>query len=125
MSTKENSRRQGRQKAVLPVRVRGNDIFGESFDDLAHTLDVTPTGARLGGIRRQVKTLDRLTILYRKRKMEFRVVWTKKLDKVTEYQVGLQAIMLDGESWGLNVSDFPTHEAPQPAATVSQPAGPA
>jgi hypothetical protein len=88
----KQQRRQDRKKAVLPVRVRGNDVSGKSFDDLAHTLDVTPTGARLGGIRHELKALALLTILYRQRRMEFRVVWTKKLEKTGEYQVGLQAM---------------------------------
>ena len=117
---RENKRRQDRRKAVLPVRVKGNDIFGEAFDELAHTLDVTPSGARLGGIRREVKMLDQLTVLFRKRKIEFRVVWTKKLDKVAEYQVGLESLSQDGESWGMNIADFAINNVPQPAAAVAQ-----
>ena len=93
-------------KAVLPVRVRGKDVSGKSFEDLAHTLDVTPAGARLGGIRHEVRARDPLTVLYRQRRIEFRVVWTKQLEGVAEYQVGLQAVMQEGEAWGLNVSEF-------------------
>ena len=122
----ENKRSQDRRKAVLPVRVRGIDVSGTSFDDLAHTLDVTPAGVRLGGIRHEVKKLDRITILYRKRKMEFEVIWTKKLDKVNEYQVGLHASAQEAEAWGLNMSDFKPAMQLTPAAApeaVSQTAG--
>src|SRR5882672_436006 len=125
--TDKNKRRQDRRKAVLPVRVRGNDVFGKSFEELAHTLDVTPTGARLGGIRRQVNTLEQLTVLYRQRKIEFKVIWTKKLDKASEYQVGLQAMTTEQEAWGLNLSDFAVLGAPRPvqsaAAAVAEPSG--
>src|ERR1700688_692873 len=86
-SVKKNRRRQDRTQAVLPVRVRGTDAHGASFEGLAHTLDLTPTGVRLGAIRRQLKVLDTLTILYHQRRMEFTVVWIKLLEGKAEYQV--------------------------------------
>ncbi len=98
-----NRRRQVRVQAVLPVRVRGTDTSGVSFEELAHTLDVTPSGVRLGAIRRQVKALDTLTILYRQRRMEFRVVWTKLLEGTREYQVGLKAFSQEQEAWGMSL----------------------
>jgi len=51
ISVKTNRRRQARMQAVLPVRVRGTDDSGVLFEGLAHTLDLTPTGAKLGAIR--------------------------------------------------------------------------
>jgi hypothetical protein len=111
-----NHRRQDRRKAVFPVKVRGKDAAGESFEEMAHTLDVTPTGVKLGSIRRELHVLDPVTVWYRKRKMEFRVVWIKKLTGASEYHIGLQALAQEKEVWGLNPSDFPVHqEAPSPA----------
>ena len=52
MNQAVNNRRGGRTKAVLPVRVKGKDSTGIAFEELVHTLDVTPTGARLGSVRR-------------------------------------------------------------------------
>ncbi len=101
-SAKQNRRRQNRVRAVLPVRVRGTDKAGDSFEGLAHTLDLTPGGARLGAIRHQLKILDKLTILYRQRRMEFTIVWIKLLDGTKEYQVGLQAFSQEKEPWGVN-----------------------
>ncbi len=102
-AVKTNRRRQDRIQAVLPVRVRGTDAAGKSFEILAHTLDLTANGARLGSIRHQLNALDRLTIFYRQRKMEFTVVWTKLLDGRSEYQVGLQAFSQEKEGWGMNL----------------------
>jgi hypothetical protein len=102
ISVKTDRRRQDRIQAVLPVRVRGTDASGVSFEALAHTLDLTPTGARLGAIRHQLKALDTLTILYHQRRMEFTVVWTKLLDGRGEYQVGLQAFSQEKEPWGIS-----------------------
>jgi hypothetical protein len=102
ISVKTDRRRQDRIQAVLPVRVRGTDASGVSFEALAHTLDLTPTGARLGAIRHRLKALDTLTILYHQRRMEFTVVWTKLLDGRAEYQVGLQAFSQEKEPWGVS-----------------------
>jgi hypothetical protein len=101
-SVKAERRRQDRIQAVLPVRVRGTDAAGTSFEALAHTLDLTPTGARLGSIFRELKALDTLTIFYHQRRMEFTVVWTKLLEGRREYQVGLQAFAQETEPWGMN-----------------------
>jgi hypothetical protein len=102
-TVKTNRRRQDRIQAVLPVRVRGTDASGKEFEILAHTLDLTANGARLGSIRHQLKVLDTLTIFYRQRKMDFTVVWTKLLDGRSEYQVGLQAFSQEREGWGMNL----------------------
>jgi hypothetical protein len=117
-----DKRRQDRMKAVLPVRVRGRDMAGECFEELVHTLDVTPMGVRLGAIRHRLKALDSLTVLYRQRKIEFRIIWTKKLEGADEYQVGLQALTQDQDAWGLNLSEFRVRDIPMPFSpvTVSQ-----
>lgn len=102
-SRQMNQRRKDRTKAVLPVKVKGKDRAGAAFEELAHTLDVTAAGARLGSIRRELNVLDEITVFYRQRKMQFRVVWVKKLQGTSEYQVGLQSLApdKDKEGWGL------------------------
>ena len=40
-------RKNSRTKMVLPLRVWGTDATGKTFMLMAHTLDVSPTGARL------------------------------------------------------------------------------
>ncbi len=101
-----DQRRGNRTKAVLPVRVKGKDSAGKAFDELVHTLDVTPDGVRLGAVRHQLKVLDEVTVFYRQRKIQFRVVWTKKLEGTSEFQVGLQAVTQDSEVWGLSFPDY-------------------
>lgn len=100
---KTNRRHQNRMRAVLPVRVRGTDARGAGFEAIAHTLDLTATGVRLGAIRLELKALDRLTILYRQRRVEFTIVWIRLMDGKSEYQVGLQAFSQENEPWGMNL----------------------
>jgi hypothetical protein len=99
--------RQGkRTKAVLPVRIKGTDRAGNAFEELAHTLDVNASGVRLGAIRRELNPMDEVTLFFRQRKLQFRVVWTKKMKGSSEFQVGLQAVNQDREPWGLNFNEF-------------------
>ena len=109
-------RRGNRMKAVLPVRIKGKDSAGKAFDELVHTLDVTASGARLGSVRHELKVGDDITIFYRQRRVQFRVVWTKKMKGTSEFQVGLQATTQDKEAWGLAVPE-------QTGRTLSQATG--
>lgn len=111
-------RRGNRTKAVLPVRVKGKDSAGKAFDDLVHTLDVTPDGVRLGSVRHQLKVQDELTVFYRQRRIQFRVVWTKKLEGTSEFQVGLKAVTQDSEAWGLSFPNY-KRQAASPSAVLS------
>jgi len=95
----ENRRRNNRTKAVLPVRVCGSD-GGGSYTDLAHTLDITETGIRLGFIRRSMSVGSRVMIQYRQHKAEFRVVWVSQLSRLKEHHVGLEALV-PRDFWGL------------------------
>jgi hypothetical protein len=118
MNQAVNNRRGGRTKAVLPVRVKGKDSTGIAFEELVHTLDVTPTGARLGSVRRELNVLDEITVFYRTRKIQFRVVWIRKLKGTSEFQVGLQAATKDLEAWGMSF-DSTSQPAPQAAAQAN------
>jgi len=106
-SVETNKRRGNRTKAVLPVRIKGTDSAGKAFEELAHTLDVAANGVRLGSVRRELNVLDEITVFYRKRKMQFRVVWIKKMQGTSEFQAGLQAVTQERESWGLNIPEQP------------------
>ena len=105
----DNKRRRNRIKAVLPVRVLGSDSSGQQYCDLAHTLDITDTGARLGAVRRPLKVGSRLTLQYKQHRGTFRVVWTEQLSGSREHQVGLQALNAR-DLWGCG-----TQAQPQPA----------
>jgi len=86
--------------------VKGKDSSGKPFEELVHTLDVTASGVRLGSVRRELNLLDEITVFYRTRKMQFRVIWTKKLKGTSEFQVGLRAMTQDKEAWGMGFAEF-------------------
>ena len=90
---------------VLPVRISGRDSANNPVNELAHTLDITPNGARLGAIRHLLKKGDKLMLQYRQRRIQFRVVWVKPMEGSNEYQVGLEGVGTMGENWGLELPD--------------------
>jgi len=116
----ENHRRRGRVKAVLPVRVSGNDGAGNSYTDLAHTLDITETGVRLGAVQREIEVGTQLTVQYKQHRAEFRVVWTAPLPMLKERQVGLEAVV-QRDMWGLGVEQK-TQAQPQDSPADGVPA---
>jgi hypothetical protein len=119
MSGNMVQRRGNRRKAVLPVRIKGKDACGESFEELAHTLDVTASGARLGSVRHELSPSDEITVFYRQRRIQFRVIWIRKMKGSSEFQIGVQAVTLDREAWGLSPAE---QELPNmPALSVPAP----
>jgi len=96
----DDKRRRSRKKAVLPVRVCKTDGSGNSHSELVHTLDITDTGARLGGVREPFKVGTLLTLQYKQHRASFRVVWTKPVPGRTEYSVGIEAVA-GKDVWGL------------------------
>lgn len=98
-------RRQKRIKVVLPVRISGKDSANNPVNELVHTLDITPNGARLGAIHHALRAGEKLTLQYRQRRIQFRVVWVKPLEGTNEYQVGLEGLSSSGDNWGLELPD--------------------
>jgi hypothetical protein len=96
-------RKEDRIKGILPVRLSATDVFGEPFQELAHTLDISPCSARVGAVRRELKIGDRVTVQYRQQKTEFRVVWIRPLEGTSEYQIGLETLAPGKDAWGLPV----------------------
>jgi hypothetical protein len=102
-SSVAKKRRLDRAKAVLPVRICGKDVSGDSYSDLVHTLDISQSGVRLGAVHRQLQVGSHIVLQYRQHKAEFRVIWIKPLGAGAEQQVGLGADA-QKDLWGLGTS---------------------
>jgi hypothetical protein len=88
---------------VLPIRVWGTDEAGKPFVCLAHTLDVTPKGARIGSFSAMVKTGERIGITRGTKKAHFRVAWIGQASTPTEEQIGVELIDAKEDIWGLQL----------------------
>ncbi|HVP43220.1 MAG TPA: PilZ domain-containing protein [Terriglobales bacterium] len=111
------NRRKLRFKMVVPVRIWGTDVDGKPFSQLAHTLDITSSGARVGGMRVLLNSREVVWVQCRHRKAQFRVVWTGRPGGAREHQVGIECIEEARHIWGLELAgetESDPYESPEP-----------
>ena len=102
---------------VVPVRIWGTDVEGKPFSQLAHTLDITSSGARVGGMRILLNARDVVWLQCRHRKAQFRIVWTGRPGGAREHQVGIECIENERNIWGLELEAEQAtdpYEVPEP-----------
>lgn len=83
---------------VLPVKL---SLSGTTY--LAHTCDLTHRGVRVGGLRSALKTGETVCLQRGSKKANFKVVWIHELES-NEVQVGLQAMDIQTNFWGVDLS---------------------
>src|SRR6266704_3046069 len=102
MSSMLENRKSLRRKMVLPVKV-----LIDQETHLAHTLDITPGGARIGALRQQLK-VETIVILQRgSKRAKFRIAWVRQLAP-TEVHAGVEALDPPDEFWGVGLADGDT-----------------
>jgi TonB-like protein len=100
-----------RTKMVLPLRLWPDEDNGQNAAPvLAHTLDISPIGGRLGGLRSPLQTGQTVTLQRGKNKVPFRVVWTKQLGP-GEIQAGIESAAYEEKVWGVDLPDEPAQLA--------------
>jgi len=104
---------------VLPLRVWTNESMGESAS-LAHTLDISPIGGRLGGLRAPVAPGQTITLQRGQRKAQFRVVWSRQLAPA-EVQAGIEVVDETRNIWDVELPQARGQQPrPQPRAVREQ-----
>jgi hypothetical protein len=93
-----------RTKMVLPVKVTIDRVTY-----LAHTIDITHTGARLGALRTQLQPGMIISLRRGSKKAKFRIAWIRELAP-NELQAGVEALEPQSNFWGVDLSDQ-EHEA--------------
>ena len=89
----EGVQRFQRTKMVLPCRVWLDEQENTEASplQLAHTLDISPIGGRLGGLRTPVEVGQTITLQRGQKKTHVRVIWTKQLAPM-EIQAGFETL---------------------------------
>jgi len=93
------TRKSPRRKMVLPVKVTIDEVT-----HLAHTVDITHTGARLGGVRTQLQPGATVILQRGSNKTTFRIAWVRQLSP-NELQAGIEALEPQSNFWGVDLSD--------------------
>jgi PilZ domain len=86
----------------VPVRIFGTDAHGKIFSENVTALDVSQSGARLGGVRSQIKVDEIVGLTYGKSKVHFRMKWAATTGSPSEGQIGLLNLSPEKPFW-----DFP------------------
>jgi hypothetical protein len=85
---------------VLSVKVSVDKVT-----HVAHTVDITPTGARINCAHlTQVQSGAIIVVQRGARKAEFRVQWIRQLGP-DEQQIGIESLEPQSNFWGIDLSD--------------------
>jgi TonB family protein len=104
---------------VLPLRVWAGEPADESSElQLAHTVDISPIGGRLGGLRTGLLPGQTITLQRGQTKASFRVIWNRHLGP-GENQAGIEALESESSIWGVDLPEF----APPRSSPERSPAG--
>jgi len=101
---------------VLPLRVWLDEQNPDSAaPQLAHTVDISPEGGRLGGLRFLVRPGQAILIQRGQQKAQFRVVWAKQMGP-GEIQAGVESLDSDKKVWGVELQEQPNASGNSSAA---------
>lgn len=105
---------------VLPLRVWVDPQTDDASSlQLAHTLDISPIGARLGGLRTPVQPGQPITVQRGQHKTHFRVIWSKQLAP-TEIQAGVETLEIGKKIWDVELPQQATAEKTEKAAKAGK-----
>lgn len=94
-------RREQRIKSVLPVRVFGTNSLGVPFSEVAHTLDLSRNGVRVGGLRQVLEPGEVVGIQRGNVRARFRVTWMGQ-PPMAQDQFGLVCLEPEKNLWNLD-----------------------
>ena len=90
-----------RTRMVLPLRVWLEDLSAETPTYLAHTIDTSEIGCRLGGLRTELFPGQIIPLQRGQHNAPFRVIWSRQLEP-HENQAGLEAVDHSVNIWSVN-----------------------
>ena len=83
----------------MPVKVSIDRVT-----HLAHTVDITAVGARLGGLRAELQSGMIVELQRGSRKAKFQIRWVQQVGP-NETHIGVESLELQDKFWGVDLSD--------------------
>ena len=93
-----NKRKSLRRKMVLPVKISVDKVT-----HLAHTIDITSTGARLVAYQTPLRPRMIISLQRGAKRAKFRVEWIKQLAP-NALQAGIELVEPRNHFWGVDLS---------------------
>lgn len=90
-----------RKLVQVPVRIFGTDHHGRIFSEKVTTIDVSRSGARISGVRAEIKIDEIIGLTYGQNKVHFRVKWAGQPGTQTAGQLGLLNLTPERPLWDL------------------------
>lgn len=72
-----DQRKEPRLNIELPVRIWGVDRMARPFTEMVRVRNVSLSGAVLLGVRSKIRAGELLDVQHRRRRAQFRIVWTR------------------------------------------------
>jgi hypothetical protein len=108
----QGTQRCSRTKMVLPLRVWSDERALDGMPgQWAHTIEISPIGCRLGGLRTELSAGQTITLQRGQHKASFRVIWSKHL-AANENQAGIEALDYEKNIWGVDLPAAPVAQSP-------------
>ena len=103
--TKVEKRARNRSKMVIGVRLSSKDKEKKSdiAGTLVHTLDISPTGARLAGLREHIEPGTIVTLQRQHKRAKCKVAWCREVAP-REIQIGVQFVEAEPGFWGVDLA---------------------
>jgi hypothetical protein len=92
-----------RKVVQVPVRIFGTDQKGRIFSESVTTLDVSRSGAKLSGVKAQVKVDEIIGLSCGQNKVHFRVKWAGQPGTPIEGQIGLINLSPERPLWDFHL----------------------
>lgn len=83
---------------MLPVKVLVDQV-----SHLAHTVDITESGARLGALRTELQPGMVVSLQRGSKRAKFRIAWIRQLAP-NELQAGVESLQPQNSFWGVDLS---------------------
>jgi len=100
--TKVEKRARNRSKMVIGVRLSSKEKKSDIGDTLVHTLDISPRGARLAGLREPIEVGTIVTLQRQHKRAKCKVAWCREVAP-REIQIGVQFLESDAAFWGVDL----------------------
>jgi len=96
-------RSEPRKAVQVPVRIFGTDQQGRIFSETVNTVDVSRSGAKLTGVKAQLKVDEIIGLSCGPNRVHFRVKWAGQPGTPMEGQIGLINLTPERPLWDLHL----------------------
>lgn len=89
---------------VATLKISNAEQYGSALNHLAHTLDISSSGAKIGALREDIRPGTILVVQHKQARANCRVIWTRRMG-VGEFQIGIEFVGRNAQFWGIDLDD--------------------